>query len=412
VPEPTDRDAWLARVAASLDLPDSMAADVLEELAGHLDDASAAWRDAGIDPVDADRRAVRGLGDPGALGRDLGRARRRGRFLLAAVGGAVRGTVVFGIWAWLVLWLVTALIGVLGMTIASTILHAAGSSTSSYFGGPGGSLVTVGITLAWFAWLGRILPARVATSTRRSVRGVRVALGAAGLVVGTVALWSFVGTDMDPILAVGLPLGPVAFLVAAVRAPDDPSLRLGSRPAVTLALGALALVIAVVGALATTTPSQDGGWEADLSALGADPGSYPIFAATDYSMGWGGSYLASVGDGRRAALVERASLTIGDEAQAAAFARQFPVLQVELRTASVVDGHLLIGATPLAVASSPMSAQTEVQLDLPVLRTPLDVTTLTVAIAPDGTRVIIGGPDGPFSTPRWHGTLAAWWFGD
>jgi hypothetical protein len=62
VPEPLDRDAWLARVATSLDLPGPMAADVVEELAGHLDDASAAWRDAGLDPVDADRRAVRSLG--------------------------------------------------------------------------------------------------------------------------------------------------------------------------------------------------------------------------------------------------------------------------------------------------------------------------------------------------------------
>lgn len=410
MPEPTDRDAWLAHVAASLDLPGDMAADVLEELRGHLDDASAAWRDAGIDPVDADRRAVRGLGDPGALGRDLGRARRRGRFLLAAVGGAVRGTVVFGIWAWLVLWLVSALVGVAGFLIASTILHAIGSSTSSYLGGPLGSLMTVGITLAWFAWLGRILPARVATSARRSVRGVKVALGVTGMIVGTVALWSFVGTDMDPVLALGLPLGPVAFLVAAVRAPDDPSLRLPARPAVTLAFGALAVVIAVVGALATTTPSQDGSWEADLSAFGVDPGSYPIFAATDYSIGWGGSSLASAGDSR-AVLAEAATLTIGDEAQAAAFERQFPVLQLELRTASIVDGHLLIGTRPLAVASSPMSVQTEVQLDVPVLRTPLDVTTLAVAIAPDGTRVILGGPDGPFSTPRWHGTLMAWWFG-
>ena len=409
MPEPTDRDAWLARVAASLDLPDSMAADVLEELAGHLDDASAAWRDAGIDPVYSDRLALRELGDPGALGRDLGRARRRGRFLLAAVGGAVRGTVVFGIWAWLVLWIVMAIVGIAGMMIASAILHALGSSTSSYFGGAIGSLATVAITVAWFAWLGRILPARVAASARRSVRGVRVALGVAGLLVGSLLLWSLVGVDMDPVLAVGLPMGPVAFLVASVRAPDDPSLRLGARPVVTLALGALAVVIAVVGALATTTPSQDGGWEADLSAFGAAPSAYPILA--DYSIGWGPGYLTNAGDGRRAALVETATLTIGDDAQAEAFVRQFPVLQLELRSASVVGGHMLIGATPLAVASSPTSAQTDVQLQVPVLRTPLEVTALTVAIAADGTRVVIGGPDGPFSTPRWHGTLAAWWFG-
>src|SRR5512146_676906 len=67
VPETGERDRFLSEVAARLDLPEPIARDALEELAGHLDDAAAALRAAGYAPDDANRRAVRELGDPRQL---------------------------------------------------------------------------------------------------------------------------------------------------------------------------------------------------------------------------------------------------------------------------------------------------------------------------------------------------------
>ena len=396
MPQPLDRDAWLARVATSLDLPEPITSDVLEELAGHLDDAAGAYRDAGLDPADADRRAIRAMGDPAALGRDLGKARRRGRFLLAAAGGAVRATITFGIWSWFVLWLAAASVGLLGMLIASAIIHAMGSSTSSYFGGPLGSLATVVISAIWFAWLGRVLPARVARSARRSVRGVRGAVAVGGLLVGSLILWRTVNVTMDDVLAIGLPLGPIAFLFAALRAPGDPSLRLLSRPLVFGALILAGVVATVALALATVTPSEAHGWEADTASIGLAPEDVPVLAAQpwDYS-GWH----------------DTVTLTFRDDATAAAIAAQFPIVRAEVWPTTIVDEVVHFGSAPVFTEDQPLMTATQVDWTLPVYRTPITVSVFIVAVGEDGTRVVLESLIATETTPVWRGTLADWWLG-
>ena len=121
---------------------------LVEELAGHIDDAAAGYRETGYAPEDAERRAVRDLGDPRDLGGSLGRARRRGRFVLAAVGGGVRSVLLDGLRVWIVLWLVAVLFAMIALAIASTVLHLLGTSSSSYFGGPLGSAATLVVTWA------------------------------------------------------------------------------------------------------------------------------------------------------------------------------------------------------------------------------------------------------------------------
>jgi hypothetical protein len=143
VPDTRDRDAFLAAVRSRLDLPDTIAHDVLEELVGHLEDAATELRAAGLSAADAERRAIGRLGDPGALGTDLAQARRGGRRLLAAVGGGIRAVIVEGIRTWIFLWLALGLAAVLALPAASVLLHLIGRSTSSYLGGPLGNLVTV-----------------------------------------------------------------------------------------------------------------------------------------------------------------------------------------------------------------------------------------------------------------------------
>jgi len=119
----------------------------------------------------------------------------------------------------------------LAIPAASSLLHLFGRSTSSYFGGPLGSLVTVTAVASGFAYIGWILPTRIAGPAVRSVRGVRRPVAMLGLVIGSVLVWSLVSVAMDPVLAVGLPLGPVAFALASLRAPRRPTFRVGVVPA-------------------------------------------------------------------------------------------------------------------------------------------------------------------------------------
>jgi hypothetical protein len=301
-----------------------------------------------------------------------------------------------------------------GLAVAGTILavivqHAlgsAGASVADY--SKLGSLGSVVVTVAWFAWLGRVLPARVAKSGRRSVAGVRIATGVIGFILGSAILWLLVSIELDAALALGLPLGPAAFLVAALRAPSDPSPVLGRRRGASAALIGLAVLVATIAALTSASTSQGGGWEADLSVVGGDPAQYPVFTTTDYSTNLAPAGFWSFSGGKRNTTAEEATLTIADEAQAAALASQFPVIALEIRPAKTVGGQLVIGA-PIAVATSRTSAQTQIQVAVPVYRTRTDVIAVVVAIASDGTRVNIGMLDGPFSTPSWRGTLADWW---
>jgi hypothetical protein len=404
VPEPLDRDAWLARVAASLDLPEPMAADIVEELAGHIDDAAAGYRETGYAPEDAERRAVRDLGDPRDLGGSLGRARRRGRFVLAAVGGGVRSVLLDGLRVWIVLWLVAVLFAMIALAIASTVLHLLGTSSSSYFGGPLGSAATLVVTWAWFAWVGWIVPVRVAAQARRSVRGVRRAVAVVGLVAGWWVTCGLLSLSLDPVLAVGLPVGPVVFAIAALRSGDRATSKLD--PPASLRAVVAGTIVIVIGttalAFATMTPSDSQGWEADLSALGASSDGYPALAATSPSISWGPAFGTGTSDG--------VDVQFADDAQAATFAAQLPVLRAELWPATVVDGRVRFGSAPVVASEAPVAADTVLGWTMPTPHDRISVAPVLVAIARDGTRVVVALGDVSL-TPTWKGTVVDWWLG-
>src|SRR6478672_8311209 len=86
-----DRAAYLERVAARLHLDPETEAEVLAELRTHLDDSRRNLMLEGLEADDAERRALRMLGDPDALAGSLRRAHRGSRRLLAAVGGGIYG---------------------------------------------------------------------------------------------------------------------------------------------------------------------------------------------------------------------------------------------------------------------------------------------------------------------------------
>jgi hypothetical protein len=401
VPEPLDREAFLAAVHRGLDLPCDVAADVLEELAGHLDDAAAGYREAGYSKEDADRRAVRDMGDPRELGGSLGRARRRSRFLLAVVGGAVRSVLLDGLRVWILLGLLATLFSMIALAIVSTVLHVLGTSTSSYFGGQLGSAASLLVIWAWFAWVGWIVPVRVAARACRSVRGVRRAVAMAGLAAGWWVTCGLLTLTLDPVLALGLPLGPVAFALAALRSGDRSMSNVDPQLGRSAALGGTILVVIATTALAfaTITPSNTG-WEADFSALGAVPEAYPVIATTDPSISWG-----PVSDTSRSAGVD---VTFPDDAQTAAFAAQLPVLRAEVWPATIVEGQVRFGSAPLAWAEAPTTAVVQLAWTTPTPHERTTVGMVLVGIARDGTRVVVAYGD-VGRTPAWQGTVVDWW---
>ena len=398
-----ERDAWLARVATSLDLPEPMVAEVLEELAAHLDDAADAYRDAGLDPADADRRAIRGMGDPAVLGRDLGRARRRrSRLLLAVVGGGLRSLFSDGLRTYLFLLVALGIAAVPAVLLGSVLLRPGATSSAGFSTGPLEETLIAGLVPAWFACLAWMMPVKVAQRAGRSVRGVRPAVAVAGLIAGTLAVWMVPNLAMSPALAVGLPLGPVVFAVVALRAPERPTFRPGLMPAVALGL-ALILPLTVAVRLATVASGLPGDWEADTSVIGRPIEEYPALAgaAPEVIADW-----SVPSDPWR-----HFSVTFGNDPAIVAATAQFPTLRAEVWPASVIDGRVIFGPAPVVVEESPVRPTTELAYTLPSYRTPVTVSTFIVAVAKDGTRVLVYQGIEPRPTPVWRGTLADWWLG-
>jgi len=400
VPDPGERNAFLASVRSRLDLPDAIARDVLEELAGHLEDAAAELRAAGLSADDAERRAIGRLGDARALGTELARARRGRRQLLAAVGGGIRAVLAEGIRTWIFLAVLASLTAILALPAASIVRLLLGlRSTSSMLVGMPGSLATAGVVVGGFAYLGWILPARFAGPAVRSVRGVRRAVALVGLAVGSAILWFLVPVAMDPVLVVGLPLGPVAFALTALRAPERPTIRVGFVPAV---IGAAILFLPMtLLALAATDPPLDN-WMADISPIGDVPAATDI-ENTALAITWSRSYGVPYGG--------QAEVTVVAGDAAATVAARLPTLRVEVWSARVVDGVVRFGSAPLVVQPAPTEPITILHYALPALRDPLTTMAFVVGIAPDGRRVILDGKWDLVRTPPWTGTLAEWWTG-
>jgi hypothetical protein len=397
VPDPGERNAFLASVRSRLDLPDAIARDVLEELAGHLEDAAAELRAAGLSADDAERRAIGRLGDARALGTELARARRGRRQLLAAVGGGIRAVLAEGIRTWIFLAVLASLTAILALPAASIFAHVLGRSTSSYFGGPIGSLATVGAVVGGFAYLGWVLPARIAGPAVRSVFGVRRGVALIGLALGSAVLWFLVSVAMDPVLAVGLPLGPVAFALAALRAPERPTFRVGFVPAV---IGAAVLFLPMtLLALATATDAHSDNWMADTSPIGDAPAATDV-ENTALGISWSGP------DGRG-----WAEVTVDAGNAAATVATRLPTLRVEVWSARVVDGAVHFGSAPLVAQGTATEPITALDYSVPRLRDPLTTMAFVVGIAPDGRRVVLGENLELVRTPPWTGTLAEWWTG-
>ena len=406
MPEPLDRATFLRQVADAVDLQPADVGEVLEELNSHLSDAAAGWREAGYDFEDAERRALRGLGDPTRLGRELGRARHERRQLLAAVGGGIWSAITFGVWSFLFVWILFGGFGLVVTLAVIAVLHGFRIEPGNWLSGQAGSLTTVAITMLWFAWMGWVLPHRIAGAARRSTRGVQRTVGIAGFAIGSLMLWTLPSLAMDPVLAIGLPLGPIAFLVAAQRpcrgSGPFPTTSLRSRLGIALAVAivAVALGLATMGKAA----SMEQGFGFEVNAIGASdfvgmPSGDTLPSAT---------FFVAPGDSPTVT----ASASFPDDAWLAAFETAYPTVSLEVWPLVQTEPQTYTaGPAPLgtlSVASTPESFANGISMPMPMPRAQQLVAIALVAVGTDGSRVVIM-PDAQM-TPAWHGTLFDWWF--
>ena len=387
-----DREAFLAHVAARLDMPAPNALETIDELRGHLEDAVANGRDHGESAADAERHAVERIGDPDLLGRELTRAYRARRPLLAVVGGSARAAASESLRAWMQVILVTVIAGSLGLAVASAVLHAIGRDYGSMLTGPALSAVTVGLVWLGFAAVGWALPGRITDLSGRDHDTVRRVVALTGLVVSSVALWLVLSFQLDAVTAIGLPLAPIVFALVALAVPAEPRIRIGLRE--TLAIGLLLVVPVAFLAIVTATSPRNGEWTADLGSLGVPPEESGIGMGTVQATWetWG-----------RAEAV--------DVSMPEALAGTLQSLRVEVWPIVFEDGMMRFGPAPLATTVEEAAADTTLNYAAPSLRRPVDTVRVLVGVEPDGTRVLLDQDLSPEPTQPWQGTLADWWFG-
>jgi len=96
--EPVDPERYLRRVERRLPFEGDERAEIIEELAAHLADCEASYRDQGMDAEAAGRAAVERLGSPEKLADELTKARRSNTRLLQAAGAGIWGALRGGAW--------------------------------------------------------------------------------------------------------------------------------------------------------------------------------------------------------------------------------------------------------------------------------------------------------------------------
>lgn len=248
-------DRYLREVSHHLPFDAAVTAEVIEELAGHLQDSTEAIIESGISPDEARRRAVRAMGHPEELAKDIARAHQTRQRLLAAAGAGAWTAMKSGIRGMIIGWVMTMLVV---FAIGATIVLLRDRLLFDI--GPGIDLpnrsdqtVVLALALGLGAYMaGRKVPPVVARVSRHDFRRARWATGLAlavlALFVGL--FWLRSGQSPLSVLALGtLPL----WALAGVRHADRPPSRLLSGRSVPIVALVAVLGILAFFLLATTT---------------------------------------------------------------------------------------------------------------------------------------------------------------
>jgi len=262
VPDRQLLDAYLERLTGSMALSDAERRAAAEEIAAHVDEAVAVMRGRGVPADIAERRALEHLGPPERLADDLTAARRQGSHALAAVGTALRISIVTGLQSFLFAWAVIIVVAIaasfavtgIGRLFGTAILQADWTPvTAALFPAVAACAVAYGI--------GRTILAPVAVAARRPAAQVRLPLAVAGVAL---TAWIALTVVVAPYHFGGALLmgsAPVWFVVGLLRHRSRPAPVLSSRMLAftlgVLLIGGIGLVLAAGGSSSVTSTEPE-----------------------------------------------------------------------------------------------------------------------------------------------------------
>lgn len=391
-----DRDAYLGRVAARLRLPEDHARDIIEELQGHLAESIAGLLEEGLTPDQAERESIARLGDPGELADGIRHARQGRRRLLAAAGSGAVAAAGGVVWGYVFAVALATVAGVLATIVISIGLQWLNLGTPGWR--PATDVLSVPFALFIPGYGAYRMVSAVSDRAARPVSAVRlpIALAGGGL-LAFVALF-LVPTDEGRMGMVVLSAIPVGFATGALLARDGIAgrvRRLNARWVV--ALVALATVtLTVVSASTMRTYSGDGYFVESDSPL-------PPPATDVLGEGWINAQGSDGPGSIRAVSLEPEPPTLLDGW------RDLRLEAWPARDSFTLD--IDQGANqPTAIA--PMNRDEfglyAAELDLGTPKMPRRYVMTATGVAPDGTRYLLAGPDGPLSTRPWVGTVWEW----
>jgi uncharacterized membrane protein len=274
------RSEYLAELEEVLPFPAERRAEIVEEIATHLDDAVA----GGASEAAAQSR----LGDPVHLAEELARPEQSAVRLLAAAGAGVRAA----IGPWLYGYLLATLIVIVAVFLVAALVtlaaRAIGSSaTFNTAGGWNTALTAIPMATALY-FAGRSATRAASVTSRRLARRVRPWVATVGTVGAAAVLWFVMEAPQNVASVIALAMAPLAVVLGVYR----PAI-LPARPRVPLLVivGLLALIPLGILTSALLPPIEGFGeeipgdtWEQRTAIVGPTwaAGSEPIFE----SNGW------------------------------------------------------------------------------------------------------------------------------
>ena len=380
-----DRAAWLQAVARNLDAMPDAEAEVLEELAGHLDDRVAESVARGVNPTEAERRARNRLGDPSSLGRSIRKARKARRSAAALVGGSAvalgTGTAIGTVAGFVALYLAWTAV----FMVDTLVAKGNGASPPGVYA----ALVSVAIGLSVAAWS---VPAAIANRATWPFHTVRRVVAAVIVVPGLLIAMLLPGQDLDGWLAILYPAIPVVGAALALTAPRSGA-RSAWKPAAVLLVGSTALMY-----LAWPYPA-----DAPLAIPPADMAAVGQVADFDEDLPppYGGGGGQSVDEQGRQVFQESFTDLNGWHDFAA-----------ELWPLERVAGDWRFATAPmLTVPYETAGSNIRARYEEPRPREPVWFVRLKLATSADGARMIFPDAFRAEETQPWNGSVLEWWLG-
>jgi hypothetical protein len=395
-------DAYLDALAAALDLPSQERLEVRDEIGAHLLDLRSELAEAGLTDEMAAEEALRRLGPPDLLGRELTRARQTHRALLAAVGGATwaaTGAAFRGLILGIAGVTVVAVVGMLGMAVATRLF-----GNGTWMIGDAGWYTVLAVAALWVAaWFaGRVFVSVAARGSHRPAAQVRPwAAAIGGAFIAWVALvWLTAAQNLFSVIA--LALVPAVFIAATLTGTDRPIERSGRARGASLALLATVAIAVPLLVWIAVTPVQT-----QLSGVGS---AVPYASMQDLLHATGfdlpGRYVADPPQlGTMNMQVDRGFATGSIEGVSAVTARWHD-LRLEAWRATQEGGEIdKAFTTPFAAA--PMTIQSDGLVGAVRVDRTRDVSQwvlVVTGVAADGGRDLIatlGGMNSTFTGSAW-----------